>query len=284
MPIEIQRYNNVSVFRDAIDDFVRADLNEYSQLFTHAQCLTQEQADSRQAWLVRLHRSGHTCGLAMIHSVPPVRTIALSSIDDESAACIAAALVADDIKINGVFGRVHSANLLTKRLGLHACERARMGNHVLDTEPVLAPCHGRMRAATLADFDLLVAWEGAFVLECGLPDNRNALPAEIMARLSGSVPLMWIWEVDEGTAKIPVAMALGRPCQPIGRVAQVYTPSEYRGCGYAGALVAMLSSNLQAQGCSSVFLFTDLANPTSNGVYRRIGYRYLDEFTLLDVY
>jgi predicted GNAT family acetyltransferase len=26
------------------------------------------------------------------------------------------------------------------------------------------------------------------------------------------------------------------------------------------------------------FLFTDLANPTSNGIYQRIGYRYVCEF------
>jgi len=135
---------------------------------------------------------------------------------------------------------------MVQHLGLQARERARMGNHVLDTAPVLAPCRGRMRAATLDDLDLLVAWESAFVLECGLPDNRDALPAEIRGRLQGAVKLMWIWELDDGAGKIPVAMAVGRPCQPIARVAQVYTLPEHRGCGYAGALVATLSTNLQA--------------------------------------
>jgi len=67
MPIEIQRYTDPSAFRDAIDDFVRADLRACSQLFTHAQSLTQEQVDHRRAWLARLHRAGQTCGAAMIH-------------------------------------------------------------------------------------------------------------------------------------------------------------------------------------------------------------------------
>jgi GNAT superfamily N-acetyltransferase len=283
MSIQIQRYTDPSAFRDAIDEFVRADLSACSQLFTFAQGLTQEQADSRRTWLVRLHRSGQTCGVAMIQSAPPVRTIAVSPIDEEAAACISAALIADAIKVNGVFGNVQSAALMVKHLGMQARERARMGNHVLDTPPVLASCQGHMRAATIDDLDMLVAWEGAYVLECGLPDNRATLPAEIRERLIGPVKLMWIWEIGEGAEKMPVAMAVGRPCEPIARVAQVYTLHEYRGYGYAGALVASLSRNLQAQGCSSIFLFTDLANPTSNGVYRRIGYRFLDEFTLLDV-
>jgi len=283
MSIELQRYSDPKAFRDAVDDFLRANLDACSQLFTYAQSLTQEQVANRQAWLARLHRADQTCGVAMIHSAPPIRTLAVSQIDEEAAACIATALGTDNIKINGLFGSVQSAALLVKRLGLHARERARMGNHVLDSLPLLAACHGRMRAATPEDLDLLVAWESAYVLECGLPDNRETLPAEIEERLNGATTLMWIWEVDQGATKTPVAMALGRPCQPIARIAQVYTMPEYRGCGYAGALVATLSANLQALGCSSVFLFTDLANPTSNGVYRRIGYRFLDEFTLLDV-
>ena len=56
------------------------------------------------------------------------------------------------------------------------------------------------------------------------------------------------------------------------RVGPVYTPAEHRGHGYAAAATAALSQRLLADGVRPC-LFTDLANPTSNGVYTRIGYR-----------
>jgi uncharacterized protein len=52
----------------------------------------------------------------------------------------------------------------------------------------------------------------------------------------------------------------------------VYTPPRHRGKGYATSLVAELTGRLLAAGHRRCMLVTDLANPTSNGIYRRIGY------------
>ncbi|SBV04863.1 Predicted acetyltransferase [Streptomyces sp. Ncost-T6T-1] len=56
------------------------------------------------------------------------------------------------------------------------------------------------------------------------------------------------------------------------RVTLVYTPPEFRGRGYGAAVTAEASRAALAEGAAEVLLFTDLANPTSNGVYLRIGY------------
>ena len=56
------------------------------------------------------------------------------------------------------------------------------------------------------------------------------------------------------------------------RIGPVYTPPEQRGNGYATALVAEQSAWLLAGGRRFCFLYTDLANPTSNAIYERIGY------------
>ena len=37
-----------------------------------------------------------------------------------------------------------------------------------------------------------------------------------------------------------------------------------------------------AAGLQDVLLFTDLANPTSNGLYQRIGYRPVSDFATYD--
>ena len=52
-----------------------------------------------------------------------------------------------------------------------------------------------------------------------------------------------------------------------------------RGRGYATALVAHASAEALAHGATRCYLHTDLANPTSNAIYRRIGYEWVCEAT-----
>jgi predicted GNAT family acetyltransferase len=61
--------------------------------------------------------------------------------------------------------------------------------------------------------------------------------------------------------------------QSITRINLVYTPPDRRRRGYATAAVAALTQQLLNSGSRYCCLYTDLANPTSNSVYRRIGYR-----------
>jgi predicted GNAT family acetyltransferase len=61
--------------------------------------------------------------------------------------------------------------------------------------------------------------------------------------------------------------------QNSSRIGPVYTPPEYRKKGYASACVATLSQQLLNQGYQACYLYTDLANPTSNHIYKTIGYQ-----------
>lgn len=57
------------------------------------------------------------------------------------------------------------------------------------------------------------------------------------------------------------------------RINLVYTPPKYRKKGYATSCIAALSQTLLDAGHKYCFLFTDLANPTSNHIYQTIGYQ-----------
>ena len=61
------------------------------------------------------------------------------------------------------------------------------------------------------------------------------------------------------------------------RVGYVYTPAEHRRRGYASALVARVSRHILDSGFRQCVLYTDLANPTSNRIYRAIGYRPIQD-------
>jgi predicted GNAT family acetyltransferase len=84
---------------------------------------------------------------------------------------------------------------------------------------------------------------------------------------------LWLWQ-DGGEA---VSMVDGRePVAGVVRISGVYTPPEMRKRGYAAACVNALSNHLRAAGHRCI-LYTDLGNPTSNSIYRRIGYRAVAE-------
>ena len=79
---------------------------------------------------------------------------------------------------------------------------------------------------------------------------------------------VWLWEVD-GT---PVCLVGHSPTVAgVTRIGPVWTPPEHRRQGYAAAATATVATRLAERG--RVVLFADLGNPTSTGVYLRIGFR-----------
>jgi len=81
----------------------------------------------------------------------------------------------------------------------------------------------------------------------------------------------------------PVSMAAWAGQTPRGvRVNMVYTPPELRRRGYASAAVSALTKKLLDAGRKFVFLFTDLSNPTSNSIYRKMGYEAVCDINEVD--
>ena len=69
---------------------------------------------------------------------------------------------------------------------------------------------------------------------------------------------------------------LSDPVSGVARVGPAYTPPDRRNSGYGSALVAGVSSAPRAEGLHCI-LYTDLGNPTSNSIYRAVGYKAVAE-------
>ena len=132
------------------------------------------------------------------------------------------------------------------------------------------PTPGVMRRAAEQDRALLAAWIEAFRREA-LPDDesRADVDRKVDRWLHERDRTAWLWEVD---GRVVSFAGSGSPTPNGIRIGPVYTPPEDRRRGYASALVAAASQALLDQGRTFCFLFTDLANPTSNQVYQAIGY------------
>ncbi|MDI5974156.1 GNAT family N-acetyltransferase [Streptomyces sp. SL13] len=142
------------------------------------------------------------------------------------------------------------------------------------TPPAPAPA-GRARVAGERDEEHLMAWAGEFAAATGEPAPADARSWAASRIASGRVTY---WEAPDGT---PVSMAGTTPLVAGQiRVAPVYTPAPLRGRGYAGAATAEVSRAALAAGAREVLLFADLANPTSNGLYLRIGYVPVADFAV----
>ncbi len=133
---------------------------------------------------------------------------------------------------------------------------------------------GQPRAAGPGDRDLLVAWFDAFGAEVGETNSRAGDMVDDRLGYGG----LTLWE-DGGQ---PVSLA-GRNRAVAGqiRVGPVYTPPGQRGRGYGGAVTAAITRAALDAGAAEVLLFTDLANPTSNALYQRLGYRPVSDFLVL---
>jgi predicted GNAT family acetyltransferase len=153
------------------------------------------------------------------------------------------------------------ADMVGRPARLHSRQRIHQLAEVRLTE---APAPGRLRLARPEDADILTLWTDGFFAAIREPGESRTL---VRSRLADEA--LYLWECDGG----PVSMAAwtGRTRRTV-RVAHVYTPPEHRGQGYATALVAALSRRLLADGVDRCCLYTDVANPTSNAIYRRIGY------------
>ncbi len=141
------------------------------------------------------------------------------------------------------------------------------------------PVSGRMRVATAADRDLLVRWLIDFEAEALSAAPSPVDPATSVDRwmsgAGGRVNYLW----EDGQARSWCGVG---GLTPHGiRIGPVFTPGEWRGQGYASALVAAASQVQLDAGRQFCFLYTDLANPTSNHIYAEIGYEPVRDVSVL---
>jgi predicted GNAT family acetyltransferase len=126
---------------------------------------------------------------------------------------------------------------------------------------------GKLRQAQPKDFDLVLEWAKAFDNEEMQDEDGPAVEPNTRRQIAGGELYLW----DDG---IPTAMALVTwPTHHGCSLTSVYTPPSLRGRGYASALVGNLSQLLLTNGCSYTHLMTNLANPISNHIYPKLGYR-----------
>lgn len=222
--------------------------------------------------------AGGACVGAAVQT-PPYGVL-ISGADEDVACELADAVAREWRDVTQVYGTTRAAYAFARRFkGPEPEVIENAGLYVLTEVAPCAACEGRARIAVMADAELLQRWMEEFNAEA-MPRDP-ALPPGWGERLAGS-GRCWVWE-REGAGEVVCFANNGRRIAGYWSVGPVYTPRGHRGRGYATSLVTHLSAYALANGASACTLFTDLANPTSNAIYERIGYRRVGSFARLGI-
>jgi len=214
----------------------------------------------------------------------PPHPVRLSAASRKAAEELAQLLTAADDSgpgpsgLSGVGGPVDAAEAFSARwCGLTGASASiHMRQRLFRLEDLVAPSPGpagRARVADAADRDLLLAWYRAFAAEVGEHHMDFERIVDDRIEYGG----LMLWEVDGAAVSLGGAT---RILEGTSRVAPVYTPKQWRGHGYGGAVTVAVSQAALDAGAREVLLFTDLANPTSNALYQRLGYRPIGDLVV----
>jgi predicted GNAT family acetyltransferase len=219
-------------------------------------------------WIVDI--DGRTTGVVFQSPLDWSATVTPMSTDAVGAAV--EVIVAEGVRLPGVGGEAATAAAFAGQWTERARAGARpvQGQRIYEVEQVVCPTPtgGRLRPALDKDRAVCVAWFEAFGIE--IDETMRDAGAAVDRRLPAGELFIW----DDGT---PVALAgLSDAVAGVVRIGPVYTPPDRRGHGYASALVAAVSSAVLADRHRCI-LYTDLDNPTSNAIYRALGYRSVAE-------
>ena len=278
--MELTRFVDVHRFYAQAEDYLLTHEAHHNLIFgICTRLMEQPEYAAQPPYFALVHEAGAIVAAALM-TPPHNLVLALARVD------AALKLIAADVRAflppPGVLGPQHEsltfARIWQERTGqpyhLAKAERIYQLERVIPPRPVT----GSLRVATEADRELLIDWFYAFGVEALQEDEDRAGQARnVDLRLRSPAVANYFWEDGR-----PVSFTGALRGTPHGaRIGPVYTPPAWRGRGYASACVAAVSQVMLAEGRRFCFLFTDLANPTSNHIYQEIGYRPVAD---VDVY
>ena len=276
-----QLTDDLETYLAAAGGFLRARPAEHTIMLTAAEAIRARGpgAFGGSAPLFGWHAAPDgTVRAAFLHTPP--YPVVLTVMTADQAAALAGELAGRGRQAAGVNAALAPgaafAAAWQERTGQAARTGMRTRLYALDALlPPDPPPPGQGRTATAADRDLLLAWLHAFHAEVG-PEGPNQTGRVVSDQIGYGGLILW---EHEGR---PVSVA-GRNRAAAGqaRIGPVYTPPGLRGHGYGGAVTAAVTQAALDAGAEGTVLFTDLANPTSNTLYQRLGYRPLSDWAVL---
>lgn len=271
--LRIQRHTDVREFLDRAEPWLLANETSHGLLLGVARQVLSGATQYRQPlyWAtVEDDSAGELLGC--VFRTPP-HQVGVTELPADAIPPLVTSLRELYLNLPGVAGPERTATAFatewTARFGgdwsVHHHQRL---HSITSVAPPGMRAAGFLRQALAPDLPVARAWIAGFIKDTGI----RHVSTEAGERLIRDGRL-YFWM--DGEPRCMVAAMRDTP-HTTG-IGGVYTPPRFRNQGYATMAVATLSQRLLESGRQSCFLYTDLANPASNIVYRRIGYEPLHD-------
>jgi predicted GNAT family acetyltransferase len=274
--MRLEAHDSATAFLAVAAPVLDADESRHNLIHGICSTLIDEPGAYRTAHLWTIH-ADEVVGAALM--TPPFFLVVAQPLTHDALPFAARALHEQGVALPGVTGALPESDEFAQAWKALAGVRVRKGmsQGIYAARAVRLPddVPGESRPARSGDRGLLIEWLRAFQAEALPPDSPHGDLEDIVdRRLKSETAGFELWE--DGSKPVSLCGYGGQTPHGI-RIGPVYTPPDLRGRGYASALVARVTKQLLDGGRDYCFLYTDLANPTSNRIYMNVGYSLVCE-------
>ena len=285
--MQLRIYKDVGAFHDVTYDLLMRD--EAQNLIPLGNILIGKKGENKSGWRDPANWFMATVSddniIQLVAIMTPPHNITLytrdNKIDERAVACL----------INGIGGVPIPGVMARKDMALYFAEvyclakglkyETKMEQRIYELTEVNPDIQhiGTMRLADESDMYFLPYWMEALYNTIDGVDSTMSVPQDMEHYHYRIVKeKMYVLEIDGK----PVSMVgTHREMQTVCGVGPVYTPPYFRRKGYASSAVARASQMIMDRGFTKCVLYTDLANPTSNSIYQKIGYNPVCDSVML---
>ena len=274
--MRLEAHADAQAFLAAADELLSRDEPRHNLVYGICSTLIESPTAYEEAYFWTVH-DGEP--LAALLRTPPFNIAVAQPRSPDALTFAARELQGQGVEAPGVSGATPEVDMFADAwtVATGTRRRVRMAHGVYAARDVRMPegVPGRIREAEARDHELAVAWIEAFQAEAMHEDApRHDVEHAVERRLESPTAGFALWEVDSQ----PVSLCGYGGRTPHGiRIGPVYTPPGMRRHGYASALTASVTRKQLELGRDYCFLYTDLANPTSNRIYMGVGYERVCE-------
>ncbi|MFD1036956.1 GNAT family N-acetyltransferase [Virgibacillus byunsanensis] len=191
----------------------------------------------------------------------------VDGLDSKIMEGVAEFLYKSNLEVPGVLGPNRMVEIFINKWNQVARLKMRQLIYQVDQVNELPTVDGYLAHATDEDHSLVKKWLIQFGIEAN--EHISETHADQTAGVFIENQSLYLWMAND----MPVSMVnRSRKTKNGVAINAVFTPDEYKGNGYATTAVAKLTENLLDEGFQFCSLYTDIANPTSNSIYKKIGY------------
>lgn len=267
----LNEYENVLLEREAVSQLIL--YNAYQNLYVSSseKCLFGSVIDDNDTTIL------------LYTNVEPYPMAVFLVHEDKDAMLVAATALAQHFAdkrypIQGIIGKndLCQGFLVHYKSETNCQYLERMGMDIMEIRQVndIKPVDGTHRLAKDDEIKLITDW----MLQYQMDEQTSELDYEAaLKKATAWIDNNQIFVFENTELKLVTMTAITRKLKNGVGISHIFTPTEYRGMGYAAANLYFLSKSLLEEGYEFCSLFVDKKNPVSTRAYEKIGYQIIEE-------